>query len=420
MSRSSHREDHDTRQSDRRDSRMTLSQGRGGGSGSNSDDAQVRSKKNGALRSQHHDPTTSQLTAALDRSSADRPSVSEWISRLESQGVQVIPSIQSSGRWNGVSYRWQGKTVKGSALGREYTAQGLQERKELDYRPERDDQTLRQSLERNSEPRRAPDGFREQPGRETALRPADRRRDPEHDLSPDQRRTLSEIGTFRTVILADLEKVRYQSRPNEFAQDARVLREKGLVELRSVFHEDSGKQYGVVVLTKQGRHQLRQGEKNKPEAERQTYYAGFVKHGEVKHDAAIYRMYEREKQRIEADGGTIKRVVLDYELKGKVFSELNKNQKLPALEYAQKKEEIAAGNHLKVVKGRVALPDLRIEYETREGEQGRVDVELATEKYSDRQVSQKVSAGFRIYSMGSSPRAAALQDPEIVAEMLSI
>jgi len=44
----------------------------------------------------------------------------------------------------------------------------------------------------------------------------------------------------------------------------------------------------------------------------------------VAHDAAIYRMFHKEAGLIEADGGTIKRVVLDYELKRKVYSPLAK------------------------------------------------------------------------------------------------
>ena len=56
----------------------------------------------------------------------------------------------------------------------------------------------------------------------------------------------------------------------------------------------------------------------------QKLYAGFVKPGEVAHDAAIYRMYQAEAARIEKAGGKIRRVILDYELKQKVYSPLAK------------------------------------------------------------------------------------------------
>ena len=48
--------------------------------------------------------------------------------------------------------------------------------------------------------------------------------------------------------------------------------------------------------------------------------------------------------------------------------------------------------------GKIPLPDLRIEYETREGEMARVDLELATEHYRGRNLAEKVRAGFSIYA----------------------
>jgi len=36
---------------------------------------------------------------------------------------------------------------------------------------------------------------------------------------------------------------------------------------------------------------------------------------------------------------------------------------------------------LQLVRGKIPLPDLRIEYENREGDMARVDLELATEHY---------------------------------------
>ena len=59
----------------------------------------------------------------------DRPSMSELIDRLERAGVRAVPSLQKSGRLNGMSYDVNGIRIKGSQLGRTYTAAGLQARR---------------------------------------------------------------------------------------------------------------------------------------------------------------------------------------------------------------------------------------------------------------------------------------------------
>ena len=134
----------------------------------------------------------------------------------------------------------------------------------------------------------------------------------------------------------------------------------------------------VVALTKQGARLVRQDDQLPFD---QAIYAGFVKPAEVPHDAAIYAMYQAEAAEIEARGGKVRRVVLDYELKKNVYSKLAKERESGALEYARRQQEIAKENHLPVVDGKIALPDLRIEYETPEGDLDHVDLELATEHY---------------------------------------
>jgi len=55
--------------------------------------------------------------------------------------------------------------------------------------------------------------------------------------------------------------------------------------------------------------------------------------------------------------------------------------------------------HLKVVSGRVPIPDLRIEYANEnDWEIQRRDLELATEHYRPRGLSEKARAGFELYA----------------------
>ena len=154
----------------------------------------------------------------------------------------------------------------------------------------------------------------------------------------------------------------------------------------------------------------------------QALYSGFVKPAEVRHDAAIYRMYQAEKQKIEKTGGRIRRVVLDYELKQKVYSPLAKARHLPPLEYARRQAEVARQNGLTVIEGKIPLPDLRIEYEGPSGDLARVDLELATEHYHGPALQAKAQAGFKMYAAdgSASKLSRVLEDREITAAILSL
>ena len=116
--------------------------------------------------------------------------------------------------------------------------------------------------------------------------------------------------------------------------------------------------------------------------------------------------------------------MLDYELKKRVYSPLAKAKarQLPPEEYRKLQDEVARDNDLAVVDGKILLPDLRIEYETREGEIARVDLELVTDHYKPGQLHDKARAGFRIYRMAQdrSGSSAVWEDRELTAEILSL
>ena len=83
---------------------------------------------------------------------------------------------------------------------------------------------------------------------------------------------------------------------------------------------------------------------------------------------------------------------------------------------------LVAGRHgLQVVRAKIPVPDIRIEYETRDGERARVDLELATSHYRGRNLAEKVSAGFCIYARAedASKLRRVLDQRELTAEILS-
>src|SRR5438309_1234490 len=91
------------------------------------------------------------LQEAIDRAAQGQPTMSGFIDWLEKACVRAVPSIQKSGRLNGMSYVIDGILVKGSDLGRAYTAQGLQKRLGVRYDPQRDQPRLIAAAERARE-----------------------------------------------------------------------------------------------------------------------------------------------------------------------------------------------------------------------------------------------------------------------------
>ena len=99
---------------------------------------------------------------------------------------------------------------------------------------------------------------------------------------------------------------------------------------------------------------------------------------------------------IEGQGGRNLRVVLDYEMKKRLFRDLAKRG--PSRASSEQKHLVAERHGLQVVRGKIPVPEIRIEYEARDGERARVDLELATGHYRGRNLAEKVRAGFSIYA----------------------
>jgi hypothetical protein len=255
--------------------------------------------------------------------------------------------------------------------------------------------------------------------REDRIRKPVQDRDRVLRISLDERETMRDLGRFRVVALKDLEEHRYQGNTQWMNEDLKNLRHQGLIRCRTLWLARGGQKEKFVTLTKQGECLVRKDIGSSG----QEIYSGFVKRAEVAHDAAIYRAYQAEATRIAKDGGRIDRVVLDYELKRLIYKPLAKIQpQVSRNEYRKRQAEVAQANGLKVVGGRVRLPDLRIEYETRDGERTRVDLEVASSSYHGSHAAIKAAAGFRIY--GSPDTAArlsrSLEERDIVADILSL
>ncbi|HKW19571.1 MAG TPA: hypothetical protein VJO35_18825 [Terriglobales bacterium] len=234
-------------------------------------------------------------------------------------------------------------------------------------------------------------------------------------LSETKLRTLIEIGTFRAVNFDDLVRYRYQGDERAARQELNDLARLGFVRRQTITRTDT-EQYS---LTRSGYGAV---EERRDKDSEQVLYHGFVKPKEAEHDSAIYRLYERAAQEITESGGRVTRVVLDFELKRSINRQLARASSMSPDEQARRKQEIAEEHGLKVINGRIAIPDLRLEYETADREPNKVDLELVTGHYRGHSLSEKAQAGFRMFA-SEADRAhlrAAIADPEIMQEILSL
>jgi hypothetical protein len=118
-------------------------------------------------------------------------------------------------------------------------------------------------------------------------------------------------GAFRVVSETDLHDLRDDS--DSPRRSTRHLEREGLIRTSPLSCDDR-----AVVLTERGRDLLeanRYERHDRAHEPRQTFYAGLRKPRELTHDTKVYRAYQRAEERLRDQGGRVRRVVLDYELK---------------------------------------------------------------------------------------------------------
>jgi DNA-binding MarR family transcriptional regulator len=238
-------------------------------------------------------------------------------------------------------------------------------------------------------------------------------REIDRGLRDSELRTLRDIGIFRSLSVEDLTEHRYARNQTKATNDLDSLLRNGLIQRRTDYPERTA----YVTLTPRG-HRLVAG--RHPSG--QCFYHGFVKSREARHDAALYRLYQQERRRIEQAGGRLRRVVLDFELKQSINRHLVKIVPLPQPQRDREKQETAARHGLKVVNGKIPLPDLRLEYESPGQEITKVDLELVTRHYHRDSLTAKAKAGFAMYASPQDARklGPVMADPEITEHIVSL
>jgi hypothetical protein len=222
-----------------------------------------------------------------------------------------------------------------------------------------------------------------------------RNRGKTYELRDSEIQLLSEVGKFRVVAQSDLTEFAYNGDRNRVERDIEGLERQGLAEVKTILGTEHNP-IKVVTLTKEGNKLLRRG--GILESHQRTYH-GFKKPKEAAHDADLYRLYHKVSDEIESQGGRVVAVRLDYELKDELYSRIARASKSRQQTQQSIREEMAQRYHLKVVDGKIPIPDLRIEYvDENDGQLQRRDLELATDHYRPRGLSEKARAGFQVYA----------------------
>lgn len=233
-----------------------------------------------------------------------------------------------------------------------------------------------------------------------------------YHLNSSQAAMLQDVGTFRAVTAESLRKHLYQGDKERFKKHLANLTDQRLVRV----HSDSRSNDRYISLTKEGKGVT---ETHLRSNANQSVYSGIVKKRELRHDAAIYEVYQKEARKISQSGGTPKRVVLDFELKKNINRQLAKIQTFSVAERERQRKDIADAHELKIVNGKIQIPDVRIEYESREHEPCKVDLECVTGHYKSRQIAAKKSAGFTLYNQDHRGRSAE-RGQDLVGEVISL
>jgi hypothetical protein len=128
-------------------------------------------------------------------------------------------------------------------------------------------------------------------------------RDREDNLRESEVAALA-IAKFRSVKTDDLVEIQYQGNVDHATQDLRNLTAQGLIQRRTL----SGTEKEQILTVTRSAHAFLNRKRPQGLAANQSLHHGFVKPREARHDATLYRLYQKASEKIEKDGGTNRRV----------------------------------------------------------------------------------------------------------------
>jgi DNA-binding MarR family transcriptional regulator len=250
-----------------------------------------------------------------------------------------------------------------------------------------------------------------------------------YELHGAEVRTLATVGAFRVVPEPALRHGR-DSVPGRRSRELTRLRKMGLVE--TMPYIVGPQRTRLVTLTRDGLALLEHARRERSEESRQLFYAGIAKPRELAHDVRLHGAYLKAAERLQARGARIRRVVLEEELK-REYQRFLQGSGLGRAEgrwrpvrSADDIEQWARDREIPVLDGHVQFPDVRLEYEERDGRRAVEDIEVVTPHYRGAHAAAMARRGFARYrAVGArlggarSGGGGRTPDPRLAEEMLS-
>jgi hypothetical protein len=251
-----------------------------------------------------------------------------------------------------------------------------------------------------------------------------RERKRSYELNGRESAALATIAAFRVVQVSDVCEMLGDGRGRSAQKSLDHLQACGLVERIPLERRDDD----VVVLTDRGRDLLEANRCDHAGEPRQAFYAGLRKPRELTHDTHVYRACRDAEAQIRDQGGHVRRVVLDYELKREYqhfLQERNRGRADSTGRPDRTPEEIAAWaneHHLPRDGNRVRFPDARIEFEDRDRQDQHRDIEVVKPHYRGAHAAAVARSGFQSYGgalrlQTSGRRGGRALDPRLAEEI---
>ncbi|MEM6404269.1 MAG: relaxase/mobilization nuclease domain-containing protein, partial [Cyanobacteria bacterium P01_D01_bin.116] len=86
------------------------------------------------------------LQQAINKATLDKPTLPLMIARLQIKGIEVRAGFTRTGKSKGISYCIDSQAFSGTNLGAAYTFNGLQKHRGVDFKPERDSETIKKLI----------------------------------------------------------------------------------------------------------------------------------------------------------------------------------------------------------------------------------------------------------------------------------
>lgn len=233
-----------------------------------------------------------------------------------------------------------------------------------------------------------------------------RERKRSYELNGREGEALATVAAFRVLQASDLrERLGLEHEARSAQKSLEHLQASGLVERIPMERRDED----AVVATDRGRDLLEANRREHAGKRPQAFYAGLRKPRELTHDVQVYRACRDAEAQIRGQGGRVRRVVLDYELKREYqqfLHERNRGRADSSGRPDRAPEEIAgwAKDHDLPCSddGHVRFPDARIEFEDRDRLDQHRDIEVVTPHYRGAHAAAVARSGFQSYRGGVS------------------